>query len=78
MKLLPRSPPYPAHHSSGAYASASEAVRVLLDRDAAVERWLREEVVPGYQEYLTDRTKGVPVDAVLKRIKPRYGAHKPE
>ena len=36
---------------SGAYASVSEVVRdgvrALLERDAAVERWLREEVVPG-------------------------------
>jgi antitoxin ParD1/3/4 len=67
---------------SGAYASASEVVRdgmrALLDRDAAVERWLREEVVPGHQEYLADPTKGVPADAVLKRIKSRRGARKPE
>jgi antitoxin ParD1/3/4 len=43
---------------SGAYASVSEVVRdgvrALLERDAAVERWLREEVVPGHQEYLRD------------------------
>jgi antitoxin ParD1/3/4 len=35
---------------SGAYASVSKVVRALLERDAAVERWLREEVVPGHQE----------------------------
>ena len=36
---------------SGAYASVSEVVRALLERDAAVERWLREEeVVPDHQE----------------------------
>ena len=38
---------------SGAYASVSEVmrdgVRALLEREAAVERWLREEVVPGDQ-----------------------------
>ena len=47
---------------SGAYASVSEVVRdgvrALLERDAAVERWLREEVVPGHQEYLRDAAKG--------------------
>ena len=47
---------------SGAYASVSEVVRdglrALLERDAAVERWLREEVVPGHQEYLRDPSKG--------------------
>jgi antitoxin ParD1/3/4 len=43
---------------SGAYASVSEVVRALLERDAAVERWLREEIVPGHQEYLRDPSKG--------------------
>jgi antitoxin ParD1/3/4 len=60
---------------SGAYASVSEVVRdgvqALLERDAAVERWLREEVVPGHQEYLADRSKGVPAEAILDRIKTR-------
>ena len=60
---------------SGAYASVSEVVRdgvqALLERDAAVERWLREEVVPGHQEYLADRSKGVPAEAILDRIKGR-------
>ena len=67
---------------SGAYASVSEVlrdgVRALLERDAAVERWLREEVVPGHQEYLADPSKGVLADAVLKRIKSRRTARKPE
>ena len=67
---------------SGAYASISEVVRdgvrALLERDAAVERWLREEVVPDHQEYVADPTKGVPADAVLKRIKSRHSARKPE
>jgi antitoxin ParD1/3/4 len=67
---------------SGAYASVSEVlrdgVRALLDRDAAVERWLREEVVPSHREYLADPSKGVPAEAILKRIKSRRGARKPE
>jgi antitoxin ParD1/3/4 len=67
---------------SGAYASVSEVVRdgvrALFERDAAVERWLREEVVPGHREYLADPAKGVPADAVLKRIKSRPAARKPE
>jgi antitoxin ParD1/3/4 len=67
---------------SGAYASVSEVlrdgVRALLDRDAAVERWLREEVAPGHREYLADPSKGVPADAVLERIKSRRTARKPE
>jgi putative addiction module CopG family antidote len=60
---------------SGAYASVSEVmrdgVRALLERDAAVERWLREEVVAGHAEYLADPSKGVPADEILGRIKAR-------
>jgi antitoxin ParD1/3/4 len=65
---------------SGAYASVSDVVRdgvrALLERDAAVERWLREEVVPGHQEYLADRSKGVPAEAILDRIKTRRAARR--
>ena len=60
---------------SGAYASVSEVVRdgvrALLERDAAVERWLREDVVAGHAEYLADPSKAVPATAVLDRIKAR-------
>jgi len=66
----------------GAYASVSEVlrygVRALLDRDAAVERWLREEVVPGHRDHLADPTKAMPTDAVPQRIKSRRGARKSE
>jgi antitoxin ParD1/3/4 len=65
---------------SGAYASVSEVmrdgVRALLERDAALERWLREEVVAGHNEYLTDPSKGIPADAVLARVKGRRTAGK--
>jgi antitoxin ParD1/3/4 len=37
--------------ASGAYASASEVVRAglpaLQEREAAIDRWLQEEVIPG-------------------------------
>jgi antitoxin ParD1/3/4 len=60
---------------SGAYASVSEVmrdgVRALLERDAAVERWLRQEVIPGHQDYLADPSNGVPASAILDRIKAR-------
>jgi len=60
---------------SGAYASVSEVlrdgVRALLERDAAVERWLREEVIAGHAEYPADPTKGVPAEKLLDRIKTR-------
>jgi putative addiction module CopG family antidote len=60
---------------SGAYASVSEVVRdgvrALMERDAAIERWLREEVVPGHAEYLADPSKATPSEDVLSRIKAR-------
>jgi hypothetical protein len=31
-----------------------------MERDAAVERWFRKEVVAGHKEYLADPSKGVP------------------
>jgi antitoxin ParD1/3/4 len=59
----------------GRYASVSEVmldgVRALLERDAAIERWLREEVVAGHKEYLADPSKGVTGDAILPNIKAR-------
>jgi putative addiction module CopG family antidote len=65
---------------SGAYASVSEVVRdgvfALMQRDAAVERWLREEVIAGHKEYLADPSQGVPADAVLDRIKARRAVRK--
>jgi putative addiction module CopG family antidote len=65
---------------SGGYASVSEVVRdgvrALLERDAAVERWLREEVLAGHEEYLADPTKGVSADEILGRIKARRAARK--
>ncbi len=66
---------------SGRYASVSEVVRdgvrALLDRDEAVEKWLREEVLAGHREYLADPSKGVPAEEVLGRIKNRRAARKP-
>jgi antitoxin ParD1/3/4 len=65
---------------SGRYASVSEVmrdgVRALLERDAAVERWLREEVAVGHQEYLADPSKAVPAEEILPRIKARRAAGK--
>jgi antitoxin ParD1/3/4 len=65
---------------SGAYASVSEVmrdgVRALMERDAAVERWLREEVVSGHGEHLADPSKAIPAEEVLTRIKGRRTAEK--
>jgi len=60
---------------SGAYASVSEVmrdgVRALLERDAAVERWLREEVMAGHAEYLANPSNAVAAEEILSRIKAR-------
>ena len=66
--------------TSGAYASVSEVmrdgVRALMERDAAVERWLRDEVVSGHQEYQADRSKGIHAQDVLPHIKSRRARQK--
>jgi antitoxin ParD1/3/4 len=65
---------------SGAYASVSEVmrdgVRALIERDAAVERWLREEVISGHAEHLADPSKAIPAEEVLPRIKARRATEK--
>ena len=65
---------------SGSYASVSEVVRdgvrALMERDATVEQWLRDDVAAGHREYLADPAKGVPANAVLDRIKSRRSGQK--
>jgi hypothetical protein len=39
--------------------------------ESKIERWLREEVIAGHEEYVADPSKGVPAEAVLDRIKAR-------
>ncbi len=60
---------------SGQYASIDELIeegtRALLEHDAAVEVWLRDEVTSGHQEYLADSSKGVSADSLLDLIKTR-------
>ena len=60
---------------SGAYASVSEVVRAglraLEERDAAVERWLRTEVVQAYDELDADPTSAVPANEVFAGLRKR-------
>jgi len=59
--------------TSGEYASESEVIRdglrTLAARDAAVEKWLREEVVPTYDAAMADPSKAIPADQVFTRIR---------
>lgn len=70
--------------ASGQYASESEVIRdglrALSAHDAAIEKWLREEVVPTYDEMIAHPERGLSaeeswaqlkahMDAVTKRAK---------
>jgi antitoxin ParD1/3/4 len=62
--------------ASGDYASGSEVVRAglraLQERDAAVERWLREEVAPVYDAMKADPSRGRPAKDVFDRIRAKH------
>jgi antitoxin ParD1/3/4 len=55
--------------SSGSYAEAiREGLRALQEHEAAVERWLREEVAPAYDAHKADPDQASPLDEVAKRL----------
>jgi antitoxin ParD1/3/4 len=62
--------------ASGDYASASEVVRdglrALRERDAAIERWLREEVAPTYDEMMADPSRGIPLEDVIAELRAHH------
>jgi antitoxin ParD1/3/4 len=64
--------------ASGAYASGSEVVRAglraLAERDAAVERWLREEVAPAYDATAADPSRAVPAKDAFDAVRARHRA----
>ena len=64
--------------SSGAYASGSEVVRAglraLQERDAAVERWLCEEVAQTFDCMQADPARGVPVADAFAALRARHAA----
>lgn len=58
--------------ASGDYASESEVIRdglrTLQLRDEAVEKWLREEVVPSAHAMRADPTRGIPIEKVREHL----------
>ncbi len=62
--------------AKGSYASASEVVRAglraLQERDAAVERWLREEVAPVYDATQADPSRAIPADQVFQTLRAHH------
>ena len=67
-----------AQVASGAYATASEVVRdglrALQARDAAIERWLREEVVPAYDEMKAHPERAVSGEQWLEDVRKLHAA----
>ena len=62
--------------SSGEYATESEVIRdglrTLQARDAALEKWLREEVVESFDECEADESLGVLAEDMVARIRSNY------
>ena len=62
--------------ASGDYASESEVIRdglrTLLEKDRAVERWLRDVVVPIYDAHQTDPARVVSIDQVRETLAAEY------
>lgn len=61
--------------ASGAYASVSEVlrdgVRALMEREAALEHWLKEEVRAGHAAHVANPKSAVAAKDVLKTIHKR-------
>ena len=66
--------------STGSYASGSEVVRAglraLQERDAAVERWLHQEVGPVYDAMKANPKRGLSGRSVFAEARARYTKRK--
>lgn len=58
---------------SGSYRSISElvteAIRMKVDDDDTLERWLHLEIPAGHAEYLADPSAAIPAESVMDWIK---------
>jgi antitoxin ParD1/3/4 len=61
---------------TGTYASASEVVRAglraLQERDAAVERWLKDDVAPVYDAMVADPGRGLSGEQVIMAMRAHH------
>ena len=59
--------------ASGGYATSSEVIRAglraLQERDAAVDRWLRDEVVPVAAAVQADSGRAISADRVFAEVR---------
>jgi antitoxin ParD1/3/4 len=66
--------------ASGEYASASEVVRdglrSLQARDAAIEKWLLEQVVPLAKAYDAHPERAIPIDDAFTELDRRIAGYK--
>jgi putative addiction module CopG family antidote len=57
---------------SGEYVSESEVIReglrAMMERDRAIENWLRSQVGPAYDALKADPSRAVTVDQVRMRL----------
>lgn len=64
--------------NSGEYASESEVIRdglrTLRARDAAVEQWLRRDVMAAHEAYQKDPKRGAPAHEVFARLRAHHAA----
>lgn len=62
--------------ASGAYASGSEVVRAglraLQERDAAVDRWLREEVAPVHDAMQADPGRARSLEDIFRDVRKHH------
>ncbi|MDB5552005.1 MAG: hypothetical protein JWL86_1989 [Rhizobium sp.] len=65
---------------SGRYASESdviaESLSALDEREAEIESWMVNEVVPAHDRWMADPSRAVPIDEAFARLQARIDGSK--